>query len=124
MNILKFSDYLTESNSIEKDNPFVKLIKNKLTFQYKVRKNKYIKVKDVLGNIANDSFDIEIVLSNKDKIKTVYQGGDLSVKINDELIYDLDEIDYNDSLNLIYKSYVKYLEQQNLNIVKKENPFK
>lgn len=124
MNILKYNEYIKESDSFEEDNQFVKLIKNKLTFQYKVRKNKFIKVKDVSGNITDNSYDIEILLSNKDKIKAVYQSGDLSIKINGELIYDLDEIVYNDTLDLIYNTYERYLEQQNLNIIKKENPFK
>lgn len=124
MDILKFNEYIKESDSFDDDNHFVKLLKNKLTYQYKVRKNKYIKVKDISGDITDSSYNININFSNKDVIESKYQNGELSIKINGELIYDLDEIDYNDTLNLIYKTYEKYLKQQNLNIIKKENPFK
>lgn len=124
MKILYYNEYiLNENNSIDIDNVFLKQIKNQLTFQFKVRKNKYIKVKDVTGNIADDDIDVDIKLSNKDVISLRYQGGDLKIKINGELIYDLEEIDYNDSISLTKKMYSKFLEQKGLTVIKKENPF-
>lgn len=123
MIIKHYSEYIKESNSIDLDNQYVKQLKNKLNFQYKVRKNKYIKVKDVTGNIADDNLDLDILLSNKDKIKAVYLNGDLDISINGELIYSLDDIGYDGIINSIYKTYEKFLEQQDIKVIKKENPF-
>lgn len=125
MKILFYSEYLKEgSNAIDGDNQFVKQLKNKLTFQYKVRKDKFISVKEITGDITETDLDITIKFSNKDTIDIKFNSGEIKIKINGELIYHLDEIVFSDVINLVYKTYEKYLQQQNITIVKKENPFK
>ena len=124
MEIKKYNDFINENNSIDENNLYVKQLKNDLVFQYKIRKKKYIKVKEILGNIADDNLDLEIKLSNKDTIDVRFYNNELKISINDELIYDLDDITYDGIIKLIYKTYEKHLEQQGKKIIKKENPFK
>jgi len=96
----KYIDYLTDNLSIG--------------IYKRINSVKYLKIKSINGNSDDKKTNI-IIGINGDTIEGYYYSNDNSiiVKINDELVYDVDYKDFNIEklLNRIVKEYKKHLKE-------------
>jgi hypothetical protein len=125
-------DYVKDDISVDVDvlnrnDGLIDDIIDAFSFVYKKIKDRYIRPIKIKGKTLFDDIELEIVLSNKDVVKIIYDNTketeELKVYINDKLVYHLD---YIDDMEIVQKSillYEKYLERKNFKINKKRNPF-
>lgn len=98
------------------------------SFVYKKIKERYLRPIKIKGKTLYDDIELEILLSNKDTVKIMYDNKEeteeLKIYINGKLVYHMD---YIDDLEIVQKAsllYEKYLERENFKINRKSNPFK
>lgn len=112
---------------IEVDNAnqdFINELIDKLSFVYKKRKDKFVRPISITGKYNEGNVKLDITLSNKDHIQFRYKYNDeLKIKINGDVLYDMDEIKSEEIISKIYNVYSKYLKENNFKISKKDNPF-
>jgi hypothetical protein len=123
-----FNDFIFEFNNFDVlvqvdniDENFKNEIINNLSFLYKKRIDRYLRPTVISGDITDNFIQLNIIMSNKDIINIEYINDELKIIINDELIYYMDEINYNEIINKVAKNYKKYIEKLNFNILTKNN---
>lgn len=127
--IFKFNEFLNEGNDVQiavdnKDDLFIDELIDKLSIIYKKRKNRYVRPIKIVGK-QNVEIELRILLSNNDTIEIKYDEkyNSLKIKINDVMVFYMDEIPKNNIIDKIYKYYKKYLENKNFTVINKNNPF-
>jgi len=96
----------------------------KLSFVYKKNKDRHVRPIDIKGKTQPKDIDLNIKLSNKDKIHFVFKDdNEIKITINDELLFHMDEFDKDSILNKLYKVYTEFLKTNKYKISKKDNPF-
>jgi len=68
-----------------------------------------------------NTIDLNILMYNKDIIEIIYLDDNLRVKINGDIVYDMDGIDRNLVPKKIHNIYTKHITEQNFKIIKKNN---
>ena len=125
-------DYATDEGSvdvdvIERNDGLIDDLINKFSFGYKKKKDRYIRPIKITGRTSYNDIQLEVTLSNKDKIKITFDNKDetqeLKVHINDKLIYHMDYYDMEDILEKALQLYENFLQRQNYKLTKKSNPF-
>lgn len=120
--------YSTDDNTInveviERDDTFIDSIINIFSFGYKKRKEYYIKPINISGKTLLNDYNLKVELSNKDYINISYTDDELCIKINDKVVYHMDEINKSNIIDKLSNLYHKHLIDQNYTIIKKTNPF-
>jgi basic membrane lipoprotein Med (substrate-binding protein (PBP1-ABC) superfamily) len=119
--IYEMYDLHVEINVENVDGDFINDLIDNLSFVYKKRKDKYIRPKTINGVISDDNIDLTIIMHNNDIINIDFKGGILIVMINDDIVYDMDEIVKNNVSKKVYDLYSKYISKQNYKIIGKNN---
>jgi hypothetical protein len=134
MKLIKtYNNYILEKFNINdikvdienKDEEIVKLIKSKFNIIIKKLKHKNIRLISISGFLHDKAYkDIKYKLvlkfNNNDEIIGSLFKDNVCVKINDEVVYDIDNKDFNIELLIdkIYDNYIKYIKNKNYKIVK------
>ena len=125
---MKFLEFIYETHNLHVqieienvDTEFVNQLIDDLSFIYKKRKDKYIRPKSINGKMSDDNIDLTVVMHNKDIIKIDFKSGILTLNINGELVYDMDEIIKENVSKKINDVYSKYLSKHNFKVMKKFN---
>lgn len=121
--VKNFIDYINESIDLKIDiegenNNLIKDIINNLSFIYKKRKNKYLRPKTINGKI-NDIIEINISMYNNDIIYIKYENNTLRIDINGSMDYYMDNIKKDDIPYKIFNRYIKYIENNNFKVIRK-----
>lgn len=125
---MKFLEFIYESHGLHVqidvkniDNVFINELIDELSFVYKKRKDKYIRPKYITGDMSDDILKLNIIMYNKDIINIQFKEGILTLNINGELVYDMDEITKEMVSKKSYDVYSKYISNQNFKVIKKNN---
>ena len=92
-----------------------------LSFVYKKRTDRYIRPRIIKGKMLDSELHMFITMYNKDDIKIDFKGENLKININNELVYDMDNINENNIAEKLYDVYSKHLSNQKFTIMKKFN---
>lgn len=92
-----------------------------LSFVYKKRTDRYIRPRIIKGKMSDNELHMFITMYNKDDIKIDFKGENLTININNELVYDMDNINENNIAEKLYDVYSKHLSNQKFTIMKKFN---
>lgn len=128
MKILKkYEEFLNEENNLNldinvsnPDNEFINKLIDKLSFVYQKRKSRYLRPFSITGSM-NDEINLTILLNNKDIIVLKYKDKNLEIKINDEIVYDMEDVEKQDIVSKIIKYIIKKIENEKFKI--NSNPF-
>ena len=122
--LFEAEDFLLNIEVENANQEFINKLIDKLSFVYKKRKDKYVRPISIIGRGNDGNIKLDISLSNKDDIQIRYKhNNELKIKINGDILYDMDEIKTEDVVSKIYNVYSKYLKENNFKISKKDNPF-
>lgn len=120
-------DMTIDVDVIERNDELIDNIINTFSFVYKKKKDRYLRPIKITGKTLYNDIELEILLSNKDIIKIIWNNkedtNELKTYINDNLIYHMDDINEVDIVNKSSNLYNKYLTKQNFKLNKKTNPF-
>ena len=117
------SEFTIDINVDDKDDNFINDLVDNISFVYKKRKDKHVRPLSITGRGTDGNVKLDIKLSNKDKLHIRYKHNDeLKVKINDDVVYHMDDVKSENLLKKIYDVYSKYLKNNNFKI-KDKNPF-
>jgi len=124
-----FKKFLFESEDFNiqyaiegKDDVFVSELVDRLSFMYQKVKERYLRPIKIVG-VVGENIELRLHMSNKDIILFSYNGTELKISINGDVVYHMDEIEKNEVIGKLEKYYKKSIEQQNFVIIKKNTPF-
>jgi len=125
---MKFLEFIYEMKDlhvqIEVENAngeIINQIIDALSFVYKKRTDRYIRPRIIKGKMSDGELYMFITMYNKDDIKIDFKGENLTININNELVYDMDNINENNIAEKLYDVYSKHLSNQKFTIMKKFN---
>lgn len=125
---MKFLEFIYEMKDLHvqievenADGEVINDIIDALSFVYKKRADRYVRPKTIKGKMSNGELDMDVIMHNKDVIKIHFKGGNLSLNINDELVYDMDDIDEKNLAKKIHDVYSKHISDQKFTVMKKFN---
>lgn len=104
------------------DEVIIDKIVSNFSFTYKKKKERTMKPIKIDGTMG-DTISLIIILSNKTELKLNFHDSELKIHIKDKLVYDMDNINKNDIINILFSLYRKQLEKDNFKITKKISPF-
>lgn len=125
---MKFLEFIYEMKDlhvqIEVENANGEIINDiidALSFIYKKRSDRYIRPRVIKGKMLDNELNLDITMHNKDILKINFKDGNLSININNNLVYDMDNIDDKNLSKKINDVYTKHISDQNFKVMKKFN---
>lgn len=126
--IKKYYQYIKESDEpkdiiikVDGKNYLIDRLIDNLSLVVKKRIIKSFRINSITGHINKESFSkngysyethLEITLTNKDVIIGEYKNNNILIKVNDEIVYDIDNNKFDNEvlIDKITSEYIKYLK--------------